>query len=541
MSRFTHPIRVAVFLVVAAAASCRGPAPGPVPVTAAEIEAHIRFLSDDALEGRGLGSRGIAMAADYQEDHFKTFGLEPAFGPSYRQSFELRAAKPDPGATLEVSGPAGTVGFRLADDFVVATEREDAPPEVEAELVYGGYLIQAPERTWDDVKGYDFRGRVILCEVNEPGNMPGGLFEGEDMTYYGRWPHKFEKAAALGAAGVLIVHNTKGAAYGWEVVRNGWAGERFFLPDRNPQLLFQGWVSEATAEAILALAHLKRPDLVAKAETPQFAPVPLGLRVRVRERPAFRSVEGVNVGAFLRGRHKDARDQTVIVSAHYDHFGRDERLEGDQIYNGAVDNCSATAAMLALAAFYAQRPEDLKVNLLFAGVTAEEQLILGSDYLARHLPVPASEVLADINFEMTNVWGETEDVFAIGANLSDLDDICRRAAEALGLRYTADRTGRLGYVFRSDQLSFARAGIPGVWLHQGETAKGPDKGLVQRKFMDYQQTKYHKVSDEIGPDWDYAGTLQIIAWAREIIRLLAESPAPPRWKPASAFQRPGRP
>ncbi len=538
MKSFASRAVLAGVIAALAAVCCRGPDPGPVPISASEIETHIRFLSDDFLEGRGLGSRGIALAADYQEDHFKIFGLEPAFGSSYRQTFELRAAEPDPRAALDVSGPAGTVTLRLFDDFVVGTERADAPLEVEGELVYGGYLVQAPERAWDDVKGHDYRGQVILCEVNEPGNAPGGLFDGEDMTYYGRWPYKFEKASALGAAGVLIVHNPKGAAYGWEVVRNGWAVERFFLHDRDPQLLFQGWVNEAAADAILGLAGFKRRDLVAKAETERFAPVPLGLRVKVRQRPAFRSVEGTNVGAFLRGRHKEARNQTVIISAHYDHLGRDERLQGDQIYNGAVDNSSATASMLALAAFFAQRPDDLKIDLLFAGVTAEEHLLLGSDYLARHLPLPASEVLANINFEMTNVWGETEDVFAIGAKHSDLDDICRRAAEAIGLRYTPDRAGRLGFFFRSDQLSFARAGIPGVWLHQGVVAKGPDKDRVQRKFLDYQQTKYHKVTDEIQPDWDYAGTLQVIDWAREVIRLLAENPSPPRWKPESAFQRP---
>jgi Zn-dependent M28 family amino/carboxypeptidase len=227
----------------------------------------------------------------------------------------------------------------------------------------------------------------------------------------------------------------------------------------------------------------------------------------------------------------------IILSAHYDHLGRDESLEGDQIYNGAVDNCSASAAMLALAGWSARNPRRLRDDLCFVGVTGEEKLFLGSDHFNRHLPFPKGAVVANINFEMTNVWGETEDVFAIGGKHSELDEVCRQAAERLGLRYIPERNGHLGFFFRSDQLSFARAGIPGVWLHQGIVSRGPDKGLVQRMFEDYQRTKYHQVGDEIQPDWDLRGTLQIIDWAREIIAVLGEREALPEFLPTSSFRR----
>jgi Zn-dependent M28 family amino/carboxypeptidase len=518
--------------------SCQGSSEKVVPVTVDEIAAHIRYLSSDLLEGRAVGSKGIDMAARYHEDYFQTMGLEPAFGTDYRQAFPLKGSKPDPLAALEVVGTNVALAPALWDEFVVETDREDAPAEASGELVYCGHLIQAPERDWDDIKGSDLAGKVLLVEINEPGNRPGGVFDGEDMTYYGRWTYKFEKAEELGAAGVLIIHDTKGAAYGWDVLRASWGNESFFLPDRAPRLLFKGWVHGETAGRILAAAKLELGALRARAETPEFAPVPLGLTAKVRQRRDFRMVEGINVAGILRARHPVAKRRAIVLSAHYDHFGKDPTLQGDQIYNGAVDNCSASAAMLALAGFFAQRPDRLKNDLCFVAVTAEEQGLLGSDYFARNMPFGTAEVAADINLEMANVWGETEDVFAIGARHSDLDAVCREAAEKLGLRYIPERNGELGFAFRSDQLSFMRAGVPGVWLSQGVTARGPDKGLVQRKFEDYRATKYHKVTDEIQADWDLRGALQIVDWAREIVLLLQERQDLPQFAPASSFKRP---
>ena len=517
--------------------ACQGSRDRMEPVTTNEIAAHIRYLSSDQLEGRAVGTRGIELAARYHEDYFRTMGLEPAFQGSFRQTFPLKGSRPDPQASLEIAGPGVSLSPALWDEFVIRTEREDSPPEATGELVYVGHLVQAPERQWDDLKGLDLAGKVLLVEINEPGNRPGGVFDGEDMTYYGRWPYKYEKATELGAAGVLIIHDTKGAAYGWDVLRASWANESFFDPDRNPRLLFEGWIGGETADRVLAAAKLDRQALREKAETPEFTPVPLGLKATVRQRRVYRTVDGVNVAGIVRAKHPAARKRMIVFSAHYDHFGRDETLEGDQIYNGAVDNCSASAALLATAGYYAQRPEKLKDDLCFVAVTAEEQLVLGSAYFARHLPFDKSLAIADINYEMTNVWGETEDVFAIGARHSDLDAVCREAAGKTGLRYIPERNGELGFFYRSDQISFAREGIPGVWLSQGVVAKGSDKGLVQRKFEDYRKTKYHKVTDEIEPDWDLRATIQIVDWAKGIVALLQEREDLPQFVPTSSFRR----
>ena len=530
-------VGIAFFLIIILLPNCKKSEKPFQPITPQEIEAHIRFLSDDLLEGRAVGSRGLAVAALYQENIFRGLGLEPLFGDSYRQPFELAGSLPDPEARVEFFREGMSLPLKLSDEVVVNSYREDSPEGVEGELVYCGYLIQAPERGWDDIEGADLKGKVLLVEINEPGNYPGGIFDGEDMTYYGRWTHKFEKAAELGATGIFIIHNSKGAGYGWEVVRNSWSGENFFLPDVEKRLFFQGWIHQDTAYSVLKAVGLAREELLGQAEEKSFKPLPLGLHVRVRQKPIFRRVVTENVAALLRGKHKKARDRTIIISAHFDHLGTDPNLEGDQIYNGAVDNCSASSSLLALARYYSQQPEKLKLHLVFLAVTAEEEGLLGSDYFARHLPFPESSVLANLNFEMTNVWGETEDVYAIGAKHSDLDDFCRRAAENLGLEYIPERLAHLGYFFRSDQLSFARAGIPAVWLHEGITSRGEEKDYIIKKNEAYRRNKYHQVTDEIEDDWDLSGTVQLARWAQEIITLLAETDSLPQFDETSSFKR----
>lgn len=508
-------------------------------VTPSEIEAHIRFLSDDLLEGRAVGSRGIEIAALYQENYFRSLGLEPLFGGSYLQEVTLKGCIPDRNASFEIFFESDPVNqkFQISEDFVVTSFREDNPEGVEGEVIYCGYLVQAPERDWDDIKSTDLKGKVLLVEINEPGNYPEGIFDGEDMTYYGRWVYKYEKASELGALGILIIHNTKGAAYGWDVVKSSNNKESFFLPEKQTNLFFQGWMHGQTADVVMEKAGFDLPQLREQAETPDFKPVPLGINARVRQKVTFRNVKSNNVAALLKGTHKNKKDKYIILSAHYDHLGKDESLEGDKVYNGAVDNCSASACLLSLARYYSMRPQDLKVDLVFAAVTAEEEGLLGSDYFTRHLPFPTSEVLANLNFEMANVWGETEEVYTIGGKHSDLDEVCAAAADAIGVEYIPERNGELGYFFRSDQLSFARAGIPAVWLHEGITSRGEDPEFIMNKTWNYRQLKYHNVADEMEADWNLEGTVQITRWAHEIIKILQNMKDLPQFKPTSSFRR----
>lgn len=492
------------------------------PITTEEIEAHIRFLADPVTQGRGLGSQGLEIASLYIESQFREAGLRPAFDGSYRQEFELLGSTPDPQARLSFPGSKLTYG----QDFVVFTSREDAPTKLSGELVYAGYLIQAPERQWDDLKGSDLKDKILLVEVNEPGNHPEGIFEGPVMTYYGRWTYKYEQAARLGARGILLVHNPTRATYGWDVVRNSWSQEGFTIPGEALGSPFEGWVTEAVARQLC-------PDydqLLARAETPDFRPVPLGVTVEVEQHPKFRRVKTANVGGLLPGTAESA--PTLVVTAHHDHWGVDPK---GGIYAGVVDNCSAVASMLALARHFSDQP--LAANLLFVAVSAEEQGLWGSRYLAAHPPVPADELWANLNLEMTNIWGPTRDAYAIGADLSDLDEVARQAASQVGLRYIPERDKENGFFFRSDQFSFARAGVPGLWPHEGPTSVSGDALALRQN---YRAQHYHKTSDSLPvleQEWNLDGTRQMAEWAAAILELLAERDTAPQFKPSSGFAR----
>lgn len=517
----------------------RGPAVERGGVSVREIEAHLRYLSDDLLEGRAVGSRGIRLAALYHESHFRKLGLEPLFGEGFYQPFQVMGSRPDPRATLEVisgKGDAAAGPLRRLGDFVIGSQHQGVAEVTEGELVYCGYLIQAPELGWDDVKKADLQGKVLLVEVNEPGNTEGGIFQGRDMTYHGRWTYKFEQADRLGAAGILLIHDTHRATYGWDVVRNSWSKESFFLPGPGSRAAFAGWLHPDAVKRVLAAAGHDHLRLLPRAERKDFAPVPLGLKVRVRQRPRFRSATARNVGAVLRGRGRALARRSIVITAHHDHLGRDPRRQGDQIYNGAMDNCSASATMLALATHLARGPR-LRDDVIFLAPTAEEVGMLGSSYFARHLPVPRATVVANLNLELTNVFGPTEDVYAIGARHSELDRTCGRAARDLGLDYVDEEGGTDGFFFRSDQLSFARAGIPGVWLHEGNRSRGADKDLIRRRRLEYKRRHYHRVSDEVQPHWDLRGAAQIGRWTAEIVRSLDRTEQLPRFKPTSSFRR----
>ncbi len=523
-----------------AAAPAGRASPGAFDITAAELLAHIEALSADAMAGRGIGEPGLQRATEYQARLFREWGLKPAFGDSYLQPFSLLGSKPDPAAEVQISSGGGATDLKNGEHFVVGSFRQQCPRTVEAELVYAGHLIQATERGWDDVKGADLKGKVLLVEVNEPGNRPGGIFEGEVMTYYGRWTYKFEQASRLGALGILLIHNDKKATYGWDVVRNSWSAEGFVTPDRVPNNCFQGWISEDRAREAIKRAGRDPAALRASAEGKGFRPVPLGATARVRQRPTFRQVQVQNMAGMVQAAPGGEPDRTVVFTAHHDHLGVDPTLKGDQIYNGAVDNCSASAVMLALARHFAMPENRPPINVIFLAPTAEEEGLLGSAYFVAHPPVPLSGIVANLNLELTNVWGQTEDVTALGARHSTLGPVLRQAAVRAGLRYAVHPPDLDGFFYRSDQISFARAGVPAVWLAEGPTATGADPARVQKARAAYKRTHYHRVTDEVKPDWDLSGAVQIASWARQIVLGLAAEKQPPRFYQQSGFARAGQ-
>jgi Zn-dependent M28 family amino/carboxypeptidase len=528
-----------------------------IAVDKAVLEADIRYLADDSLEGRGLGSAGLEAAARYHEKIFGELGLEPFGGPTLRQPFSLVGSLPSP-ETSVVVGTGAPAELKLAwqEEMVVVTHQRAVPGMVEAEAVYAGHFIEAPERDWDDVKGTDLGGKVLIVEINEPDNRAGGKFDGTAMTWYGRWGYKFEHAARLGALGVLIVHDDVGAGYGWKVVRNGWSQEElYFAGTPTEKLAFMGWVTGAAGDRILALAGKERAALRAEAETRDFHPVPLGVTVQVRQAPSFRQVEVANVVGLLKSPRKEAEGRYVVISAHFDHMGTvpppvtasegapgnpvstSDTAGADRIYNGAVDNCSASGAMLATARVLAGRRDEILVNAVFLAATAEEDGLLGSGWFVNHLPVPASQVLANVNFEMTNVWGRTLDAYCISARHSDMEEICRQAAAMTGMELIEERDGEKGYPFRSDQHSFVKAGIPGVWLHEGGRSVPDGRHDVAARRVEYEKNHYHQVSDNVRDDWDLDGTVQAVEWAASIVDVLGRWEGQPGFSKESPFQR----
>ena len=500
------------------------------PISTNELEAHIRFIASPVTQGRGLGSEGLEIASMYIESQFREAGLKPAFGNSYRQEFELLGSTPDPKAELQLPGAPQ---LKYGQDFVVFTSHQDLPDELKGELVYCGYQIEAPERDWDDIKGADLEGKVLLVEVNEPGNEEGGIFEGPVMTYYGRWTYKYEEAARLGARGVLLIHNDKRATYGWGVVKNSWSLEGFTIPEEYLGSPFEGWVKESVAEKVFAKAGLDYQKELARAETPDFKPVPLNLQAALQFSPTFRTVKTTNVGALLPAQTaKPEEAPTVVITAHHDHIGMSKDGE---IYSGVVDNTSATSVLLSLARYFSEE-EKLPINLLFVAVSAEEQGLWGSRYLAANPPLDKDKIWANINLEMTNIWGPTQDVYAIGADKSELDGVAREAAEKIGLRYIEELDKENGFFFRSDQFSFARAGIPGLWPHEGPTS---DNGVLDKR-RGYRAGHYHQTSDSLevqSADWDLQGTLQIADWVIAMVEVLADRSERPDWNEGSAFGR----
>ena len=506
----------------------------PSLITESELEAHIRFLADPKLEGRGLGSDGLELARMYIEAEFRELGLQPAFGQSYDQPFELLGSTPDPNPELEIEGAPD---LAYGQDYVVFSNHQDLPEKITGELVYAGYLIDAPERDWDDIKGVDLKDKILLVEVNEPGNEEGGLFEGTQMTYYGRWTYKYEQAEKLGAKGVLLIHNDKRATYGWGVVRNSWTTEGFTIPSEYMGSSFEGWLSEPVVKEVVAEGGEDYAQLLSRAETKSFKPVPLGVNLNLTMKPTFRTVKTSNVGAVLPASgDSPGSSPTIILTAHYDHIGMSAQGEP---YSGVVDNTSATAVLLAVARHFSQLENRLPVNLMFVAVSAEEQGLWGSRFLASNLPIPEAKAWANINLEMTNIWGPTKDVYAIGADQSTLDEIARVAAERIGLRYIPELDKENGFFFRSDQFSFARAGIPGLWPTEGPTSVGPAVN-VKEKRKQFRAKHYHQTTDSLevqSREWNLKGTAQIGEWVISMVEELAKQKKRPEFLPTSGFSR----
>lgn len=508
------------------------------PVSTAVMDAHLRYLADDLLEGRAPATRGGRLAARYIAAQFQALGLEPA-GPdsSYYQPVALVGTTPQPSL---VWGPAGSAhSVRFLDDFVAWPERPEASIAVDGEVIFVGYGVQSPEWRWDDYKGVDVRGKVLLMLVNDPGLQDSTVFNGRALTYYGRWTYKLEEAARRRALGAILIHTTESATYPWEVVRGSWSVEQFKL-DRplDHGLAFAAWVTRDAASAALALAGWRLDSLTRGAARRDFRPVATGLHAAVQITSALRRVRSENVVARLPGSDPVLSRQAVLLTAHYDHKGIGPAVNGDSIYNGAEDNASGVAALLAAAQALAQVTPRPKRTLVFIATTAEESGLLGSEaYVAAPL-LPLERTAAVLNVDVANVRGATRDIAALGADRSTLGGIFEAAARAESLTPTGDPNPAKGSFFRSDHFPFARAGVPALFIKPGVDFVGRPAGWGQQQDDLYDRQRYHQPSDEYRLSFTYEGMAQE---ARVLIRValaVANSPGVPTWLPHSEFQRP---
>src|SRR5467141_4157827 len=507
-----------------------------IPADTAAMDAHLRFLSSDLLEGRAPATRGGRLAAEYIAAQFQAMGLQPAGeNGSYFQPVALVGMTPHPAFAWGKASALDSLVYR--DGFVAWGERPEADVFATGDVVFVGYGIRAPEWQWDDYKGTDLRGKVLLMLVNDPGLVDSTVFLGKILTYYGRWTYKLEEAARQGAAGAILVHTTESATYPWEVVRGSWSVEQFKLDQPHaPSIAFAGWVTEGAARAALATAGLNLDSLSRAAARRDFRPVVTGVTASVGVHSALRQVGSENVVARLPGRDPRLASQAVLITAHWDHKGIGPAIRGDSIYNGAEDNASGVAAILGAAKALTQLPRTAR-SILFVATTAEESGLLGSEAYVQRPLVPLGQTAAVLHLDVTNVRGATRDIGALGMNRSTLGPVFEAAARAESLTVESQPDVR-GSFFRSDHFPFARSGVPALSIKPGVDFVGRPKGWGEEQENIYNQQRYHQPSDEYQPSFRYAGMVQQVRVTVRAARAIANDAAMPRWLPSSEFQRP---
>ena len=510
-------------------------------ITSKEIDGYLRYLSSDLLEGRAPATRGGRLATAYIESQLLAFGLEPAANGSFIQKVPIDIVGAMVTTIHATASGAATATLRYPDDVVLwggaAVERSDA----KAELVFVGYGAVAPEYQWNDFKNVDVKGKILLVLVNDP-PAPASepkLFGGRAMTWYGRWPYKFEEAERHGAIGALIVHTTERAGYPWHTVVGSWAKEQRILP-RDPKLpkplAFRGWITDSIATSLLKSARLDIAKLRKDAESRDFRPVATGIMLDIGFANTVEHLESENVVGIVRGTDPKLKNEYLMMSAHWDHLGIGPKVDGDSIYNGAEDNASGTANMLAVA-HAAARGTKSKRSLLFAFVTAEESGLLGSQFLAENPVVPNEAIVANLNIDGGNLLGKVKDLNVLGDTKSSLGPQLAAHVKPQGMRITPEAFPERGAFYRSDHFSFAKAGVPSISIGEGTDFIGKPKGWGVKQHEDYTDHRYHQPSDGYKPNFNLNGAAQLSDIVLSFAKVLANDPKWPTWNADAEFKR----
>ena len=509
-------------------------------ITPQELSGDIQVLAADSLGGRGPSSPGEDKTVRFMTSRFQSMGLEPGNGDSWTQEVPLVSINATRTGPLSTRGGGTVERFTFGDQYVAWTKRVVPTVNLDAsDLVFVGYGIVAPEYDWNDYAGLDVRGKTVVILVNDPGFATGdsALFTGHAMTYYGRWTYKYEEAARQGAAGALIVHETAPAAYGWDVVRNSWTGPQFDLerPDGNAsRVAVEGWITLDAARTIFRQAGADYDQLRDRASQRGFQPVDLGVSASVSIGNTIERSKSHNVIARLPG--TGAPDEYVLYMAHWDHLGTDPNATGDGIYNGAVDNGTGSAALLALADAFSHLGTRPRRSVLFLSVTAEEQGLLGSAYFGANPTVPLRQIAAAINMDAMNVTGPTHDVTVIGYGKSDLDALVEQAAADQGRVVRPDGEPEKGYYYRSDHFSLAKYGVPAVYVDAGVDNVEHGEAWGRAQAADYNQHRYHQPSDEFDPNWDLSGLTQDVRLLFRVGYRVATGSDWPNWHEGTEFR-----
>jgi Zn-dependent M28 family amino/carboxypeptidase len=546
-------MRPSLLLLALLAASCSA-APSK-PLSVAEMPAintdvvlsDVKKLSSNEFEGRAPGTKGETLTVQYLEDQFKAAGVEPGNPDgSWTQKVPMVGLTPEFAGPLTVKKGGTTLAFKVHDDFVPFSQQvTDQVTLANSAMIFVGYGVQAPEFNWDDFKGVDVTGKTIVVLVNDPQVMlPNSteldpkVFGGKAMTYYGRWTYKYEKAAELGAAACIIIHETEYAGYPFNVVQ-GFGGERFDLvtPDRNMgKAKIEGWISIDAAKKLFTAAGLDFKALKTQAATREFKPVPLGMTASFSLKQKMRTVDSENVVAKITGADPTLKNEYVIYTAHWDHFGIGAPVNGDRIYHGARDNASGTAMLLEFAREFKKVHPAPKRTMLFIADTGEEQGLLGSAYYATLPLYPLNKTLADINMDEVNVWGRTRDFTVIGLGASDLDDYVRDAAAEQSRTLRPDSEPEKGFYYRSDHFSFAKVGIPALATDSGIDFPGKPPTYGQAARDEWTTKFYHQPTDTVQPWWDLSGAAEDGKLLFAVGYRVANADAFPEWRPGNEFK-----
>ncbi len=508
-------------------------------ITADYMRDIIAEISDDKYEGRGPGTEGDARARQYLIEQMEAIGLEPgAADGSWEQSFDLLGVFADQPESWSFTGPDGDLTLDQWDEFIVFSGVQSERAEVtDAELVFVGYGIQAPEYDWDDFGDADLTGKVLVIMNNDPDWDPD-LFAGETRLWYGRWDYKYLSAARQGAAGAIIIHTSPSAGYPYQVVQTSWTGMQFELPAGDePRSQVQAWVTEDAAKELMALAGYDLDELRDAAYNRDFEPVPLGITTSIGFEVGITRVQTANVLGLIPGSDPELSDEVVIYTAHHDHLGRGvPNRDGDAIYNGALDNASGVAQIMAIARAIQALPEAPRRSVLFAMVGAEEQGLLGSKWYARNPTFAPGRIAANLNYDGGNIWGRTRDVTFIGLGKSSIDGLVTQIAEEQGRTVYADQYADRGYFYRSDQFSFAQIGVPAMYLDTGTDFIDRPEDWGREQVNRWTDVHYHQPSDEFDGSWNFDGIIQdtlIGYWAGLAI---ANADEMPQWNPGDEFE-----